>query len=268
MNSRPSTVVGNPWDGLRRHTAARIALGRAGGSLPTREVLSFAAAHAAARDAVHEALDWDRLEAELRTLPRDVVRLESAAAAADRATYLQRPDLGRTLSEASRQTLSAVELQSALDVAVIVSDGLSAPAAQRQAVPLLRELLPMLRSSGFGLSPVFLVRFGRVAIEDEIGGAIGAKAAVMLLGERPGLGSPDSLGAYLVFGPKPGRTDAERNCVSNIRPGGLSFPAAAATLHYLITEAIRRRISGVSLKDERGAVLSDQDAQPPTLLSD
>jgi ethanolamine ammonia-lyase small subunit len=254
------TVTIDPWDRLRRHTAARIALGRAGGSLPTREVLAFAAAHAAARDAVHEALDWDRLEADIRALPCDVVRLERAAAAAssaaaDRATYLQRPDLGRRLSDASAQRLDASDRKAAPDVALVISDGLSAPAAERQVTPLLRELLPMLRTSRVTVSPAFLVRSGRVAIEDEIGARVGAKAAVILLGERPGLGSPDSLGAYLVFNPQPGRTDAERNCVSNIRPGGLPFPAAAATLHYLITEAIRRQISGVLLKDERDRLL-------------
>jgi ethanolamine ammonia-lyase small subunit len=265
MTSHASTVVNDPWDGLRRHTAARVALGRAGGSLPTREVLDFAAAHAAARDAVHEALDWDRLEADVRSLPSDVVRLESAAAP-DRATYLQRPDLGRKLSDASARTLPEFARPATpADLALVVSDGLSAPAAQRQAVPLLRELLPMLRTSGITVSPAFLVRFGRVAIEDEIGAAIGAKAALILLGERPGLGSPDSLGAYLVFDPKPGRTDAERNCVSNIRPGGLAFPAAAATLHYLISESLRRRISGVPLKDERGKILPSDFPRPPAL---
>jgi ethanolamine ammonia-lyase small subunit len=241
---------------LRRHTAARIALGRAGGSLPTREVLAFAAAHAAARDAVHETVDWERLETDVRQLPNEVVRLESAAA--DRATYLQRPDLGRKLSEASRGLLANQKLSLAPDVAIIVSDGLSAPAAQRQAAPLLRELLPMLRSSGVSVSPAYLVRFARVAIEDEIGAIVGAKAAVILLGERPGLGSPDGLGAYLVFDPKPGRTDAERNCVSNIRPGGLTFGAAAATLHHLITECIRLRLSGIALKDERRAELDQR----------
>jgi ethanolamine ammonia-lyase small subunit len=253
MTSNTSTISNDPWDGLRRHTAARIALGRAGGSLPTREVLAFAAAHAAARDAVHEALDWERLASQVRALPSEGVRLDSGAP--DRTTYLQRPDLGRKLSDASAGILAGCKRTTAPDVALIISDGLSAPAAQRQAVPLLRELLPMLRTSGFTVSPVFLVRFARVAIEDEIGASIGARAAVILLGERPGLGSPDSLGAYLVFDPKAGRSDADRNCVSNIRPGGLAFPAAAATLHYLITEVVRRGISGVALKDERDQLL-------------
>lgn len=254
MTAHARTVVNDPWDGLRRHTAARVALGRAGGSLPTREVLAFAAAHAAARDAVHEAVDWDRLERDVRTVAGDVVRLDSAAP--DRATYLQRPELGRKLAEASARTLAEFKRPATpADLALVVSDGLSAPAAQRQVVPLLRELLGMLRTSGITVSPAFLVRFGRVAIEDEIGAAIGARAALILLGERPGLGSPDSLGAYLVFDPKPGRTDAERNCVSNIRPGGLAFPAAATTLYYLVSESLRRQISGVLLKDERDQAL-------------
>jgi ethanolamine ammonia-lyase small subunit len=266
MTTRASTVLNDPWNGLRQHTVARVALGRAGGSLPTSEVLAFAAAHAAARDAVHEALDWDRLEADIRALPSNVVRLDSAAP--DRATYLQRPDLGRRLSDTSAQRLAGFKRPAPApppDLALIVADGLSAPAAQRQATPLLRELLPLLRTSGVTVSPIFLVRFGRVAIEDEIGAAIGVKAAIILLGERPGLGSQDSLGAYLVFEPKPGRTDAERNCVSNIRSGGLPFPAAAATLHYLVSEAIRRRISGVLLKDERGRILPSPHPSSPAL---
>jgi ethanolamine ammonia-lyase small subunit len=246
----PSWATPDPWNHLRRHSAARIALGRAGGSMPTEEVLAFSAAHAAARDAVHAVLDIDQLESDLHALTLHCIHLGSSAT--DRQTYLQRPDLGRLLDEPSATRLAAhAQATGAVDLALIVSDGLSAPAAQGQASPLLGCLAPMLRSSGLSLSPVFLVRHGRVAIEDEIGHAIGARAALILLGERPGLGSADSLGAYLVFGPRRGRSDAERNCVSNIRPGGLEFPAAAATLHYLIVESLRRQISGIALKDER-----------------
>jgi ethanolamine ammonia-lyase small subunit len=250
------------WSRLRRHTPARVALGRAGGSLPTREVLAFAAAHAGARDAVHTPLDVERLCADIRATGLDVI--VTASAAPDRATYLQRPDLGRRLSDESRELLAArVEgVRPTSDLALVVSDGLSAPAAQRHATPLLAELLPMLRAAGVACSPVVLVRHGRVAAQDEVGQALGARASLILLGERPGLGSPDSLGAYLVFAPRPGRTDADRNCVSNIRPGGLSFPAAAATLCYLLTEALRRRLSGVGLKDERGSVISFTPAAP------
>lgn len=241
----------DPWAHLREHTTARIALGRAGGSMPTREVLAFAAAHAAARDAVHEAVNFDAVEEELRDLGLNCVRLDSAAT--DRRVYLQRPDLGRQLDVSSKRALAAhaPTIQPAPDLALIVADGLSAPACQRQVTPLLAKLLPLLRRSGVKTSPAFLVRHGRVAIADEIGQAIGAKAALILLGERPGLSSADSLGAYLVFDPRMGRTDAERNCVSNIRPAGLAFPAAASTLHYLITESMRKRLSGVRLKDNR-----------------
>ena len=237
----------DPWSGLRRHTAARIALGRAGGSLPTAEVLDFAMAHAQARDAVHSELNLDELEAALRPLGLPLIRLQTQAA--DRTTYLQRPDLGRRLDEPSHATLTAPK--DSPDVALIVSDGLSALAAQRQAPALLEALLPKLRASRLTLAPIAVVRHGRVAVEDEVGAALSAKAAVILIGERPGLGTPDSLGAYLVFGPRVGRTDAERNCVSNIRPQGLPPAAAAETLHYLITESLRRQISGVALKDDR-----------------
>jgi ethanolamine ammonia-lyase small subunit len=248
-------LTADPWTRLRNLTAARIALGRAGGSLPTAELLDFALAHAAARDAVHAELDVEALKRDVAPVGMPCVELSTTAP--DRATYLQRPDLGRRLDEASRLRLADSARSTrhpALhgpNLALIVSDGLSAPAAQRQAPPLLAELVPMLRNSGVSLSPLFVVRRARVALEDEIGSGIGAQSALILIGERPGLGSPDSLGAYFVFGPRPGRTDAERNCVSNIRPAGLNFPEAAATLHYLVTEALRRRLSGVSLKDER-----------------
>ncbi len=244
----------DPWAHLRRHTSARVALGRAGGSLPTAEVLAFAAAHAAARDVVHAPLDADRLAADLRAIGLDVVLLDSAAP--DRPTYLPRPDRGRMLGEAARRALAAAPIHdaaSAPDVAQIVADGLSAPAAQRHAALLLVELLPMLRASGLRCSPAYVVRYGRVAVQDEIGQAVEAKASLILIGERPGLGTPDSLGAYFVFDPRPGRTDAERNCVSNIHPGGLTFATAAGNLHYLLAESLRRRLSGVVLKDERSS---------------
>lgn len=243
----------DPWFHLKRHTSARIALGRAGGSLPTRAVLEFNMAHAAARDAVHEEVDWERLARNLESLGLETVPLASAAP--NRQVYLQRPDLGRRLNDVSRTTLAARGAGAApIDLALIISDGLSAPAAQTQATPLLSELLPMLGASSVALSPACLVRHGRVALQDEIGQLFGARTALVLLGERPGLGTPDSLGAYLVFDPRPGRTDADRNCVSNIHPGGLDFQAAAGTLHYLIVESLRRRLSGVALKDERAAL--------------
>lgn len=247
---RNTLVTGDPWTNLQSATPARIALGRAGGSLPTRELLDFKSAHAAARDAVHCAFDAERLAAEVRALDVEVVVVDSAAD--DRHTYLQRPHLGRRLDERSRYELQELPRpKTSFDLAIIVSDGLSALAVHRQAVPLLAVLLPRLRRHGWQLAPIVVARFGRVALQDEVGQVLGAELALMLIGERPGLGSPDSLGAYLVYGPRPGNTDANRNCVSNIRPEGLPHEAAAETIHYLLTEARTRRLSGVQLKDQR-----------------
>ena len=246
----PDTITSDAWQSLRAATSARIALGRAGGSLPTHEWLQFKAAHAAARDAVHNEFHAEDLARELHDLGLKSIVVESAAV--DRMTYLQRPDLGRRVSHASRKQLEAFDHSGAApDVAIIVSDGLSALAVHRQAPPLLLALAPRLSERQVSLSPVVVARFGRVALEDEIGQLLRARLAVILIGERPGLGSPDSLGAYLVHGPKAGNADARRNCVSNIRPEGLPIEAAAETLVYLITESLRRRISGVELKDDR-----------------
>jgi ethanolamine ammonia-lyase small subunit len=259
------THVPDPWSPLRRHTSARIALGRAGGSLPTGEVLNFAIAHAAARDAVHAELDTGSLLHDLSPLGLDCLLL--ATQATDRETYLQRPDLGRGLDESSRGTIAALP-RDERDIAFIIGDGLSAPAAQRQSLPLLAALLPLLRMSQMIIAPLCIVRHARVAVEDEIGLALRAKIAVMLIGERPGLSTAESLGVYLVFDPKPGRTDAERNCVSNIRTDGLSPAAAAETLIHLIMESLRRRISGVQLKDDRPErrLTDSQHEAPPGLL--
>jgi ethanolamine ammonia-lyase small subunit len=250
--SASRTIITNPWTTLRQERGARIALGRAGGSLPTGEVLNFAAAHAAARDAVHSELDAARLETALRPLGSPTIQLHSASP--DRLTYLQRPDLGRRLDDSSRQTLTALASPEC-DAAIIVADGLSALAVERHVPPLLELLLPQLRQSSLRLSPITIVRQARVAIEDEIGQLLRAAAALILIGERPGLSCADSLGAYLVFAPTVGNTDSLRNCISNIRPDGLPIPAAAETIRYLLTEALRRRISGVGLKDERAAAL-------------
>jgi ethanolamine ammonia-lyase small subunit len=236
----------DPWYPLRALTPARIALGRAGASLPTRAHLDFQLAHARARDAVHDALDVAALRAAL-----DQARLTSLAvrsAAADRATYLQRPDLGRRLDPASRALLEREA--DAVDAVMVVADGLSSRAAQAHAVPLLATLVPRLVEAGWRLAPVIVAEQGRVALGDEIGAALRASLALVLLGERPGLSAPDSLGAYLTWDPRPGRTDAERNCVSNIRPEGLVPALAADKLGYLLLEARRRRLTGIGLKDE------------------
>jgi len=252
-------AIPDVWHSLRHATTARIALGRAGGSLPTHEWLEFKAAHAAARDAVHNEFHAEDLAKEIEALGRETIIVDSAAR--DRLTFLQRPDFGRRLDAASQQRLGELALTSAsTDVAIIVSDGLSALAVHRQAARLLAVLVPQLRRTQLTLSPVVVARFGRVALEDEIGQLLDARLAVMLIGERPGLGSPDSLGAYLVYGPKPGNSDANRNCVSNIRPEGLPIEAAADTLYYLITESLRRQVSGVGLKDER--VLASSRTKP------
>jgi ethanolamine ammonia-lyase small subunit len=247
---RNTLVTRNTWARLRSATPARIALGRAGGSLPTREWLEFKSAHAAARDAVHCEFDAMQLAGEIKSLDVDAVVVDSAAG--DRHTYLQRPDLGRRLDERSHYELQQLpRSHTAFDLAIIVSDGLSALAVHRQAVPILSALLPRLQRDAWQLAPVIVARFGRVALQDEIGQVLGAQLALMLIGERPGLGSPDSLGAYLVYNPRPGNTDANRNCVSNIRPEGLPHEAAAETIYYLLTEARQRRLSGVQLKDQR-----------------
>ncbi|MGH7213756.1 MAG: ethanolamine ammonia-lyase subunit EutC [Tepidisphaeraceae bacterium] len=243
----------DPWSSLRRHTSARIAIGRTGGSLPTAEVLAFAMDHAEARDAVDVELDIDELDAGLAPFGVPVVRLVTQAP--DHATYLRRPDLGRKLDADSAERVSRLRPDGGADVCLIVGDGLSALAATRQAPALLAALAPMLRESRLTLAPLSIVRHARVAVQDQIGSLLGARVALILLGERPGLGTPDSLGAYLVFDPKPGNTDANRNCVSNIRPGGLPPDRAAHTLHHLLVESVRRRISGTKLKDERAPAL-------------
>ncbi|RSK44754.1 ethanolamine ammonia-lyase subunit EutC [Hymenobacter perfusus] len=246
----PSVFPDDPWAGLRAYTAARIALGRTGSSVPLREALAFRLAHAHARDAVYSILDLPRLTAGLTALALPAQSVRSRAAT--REQYLQRPDYGRQLTQESRQLLQDASAPEAADVALILADGLSATAVNEHALPLLRELLPKLQQAGFRLAPVVLAEQARVALSDEIGELLGARLALMLIGERPGLSAPHSLGAYLTYAPRPGRTDEARNCVSNIRPEGLPYAAAADKLFYLIHESLRRQLSGVALKDETG----------------
>jgi len=237
---------------LRALTPARVGLGRTGVSLETRDLLDFERCHALARDAVHARLESAALAAVLSKLTGgDVVRLHTAAA--NRTTYLQRPDLGRKLDEPSRRALEQAARAIDCELALVVADGLSALAVERHTAPLVAELLPRLKDSeveGWKLAPVCVVEQGRVAIGDEIGAALGAKIALVLIGERPGLSSPDSLGAYVTWQPRPGRTDAERNCISNIRPEGLAYAQAAAELAYILNEARRLQLTGVALKAE------------------
>jgi ethanolamine ammonia-lyase small subunit len=243
-----SLILQEPWSHLRRHTQARIALGRSGGSLPTREWLSFARDHALARDAVWETFDSAALAAELRTFGTEVLKLNSAAP--DRAVYLQRPDLGRKLDAASAALLDQHPTGQGRDLVIVVSDGLSAQAATRQTQPLLQALLPRLKEAGFTLAPICVVRHARVALQDEVGERLKAQLALILLGERPGLATPDSLGAYFIYEPAVGKSNALRNCVSNIRPEGLPPEPAAIKLVSLLTAARDKQLTGVGLKEE------------------
>ena len=217
---------------LRSFTPARVALGRTGHSLPTAELLRFQLDHALARDAVFQELDPASLG-----IPHLLLR----SSARDRATYLRRPDLGRSLSEESRPLLQRGDY----DAAIVIVDGLSAPAIHHHALPFLDALRPYLAE--WRLAPLSIVLQGRVAIGDEIGDLLGAKLVVVLIGERPGLTSPDSLGVYLTWDPRPGRTDAERNCISNIRTEGIAYAVAARQLSFLMQQSRLRRISGIHL---------------------
>jgi ethanolamine ammonia-lyase small subunit len=232
---------------LRDYTPARVELGRTGASLPTRALLEFQLAHAKARDAVHLPLAVTSLAVELKQ--KDIRSITLASSASDRDEYLKRPDLGRRLNENSRELLAS--WRGDYDVAFVIADGLSALAVHRHAVPLLH---PLLRDLDWRIPPVAIVEQGRVAIGDEIGQILGSRMTVVLIGERPGLSSPDSLGAYLTWQPRPGRTDAERNCVSNIRAEGLSYAVAAHKLLFLMNEARRLKLSGVRLKEAAGLI--------------
>ncbi len=252
MNKKSASDVSNdlstdPWQHLKSFTRARIALGRVGSSLPTKEVLDFGMAHATARDAVHLALDIEALSHAVTAQNFTVVHVQSQAQ--DRPTYLLRPDLGRQLSEASQSHLKALRINAPLDLLVVVGDGLSSLAVQRHVEPLLAEMQQCVPEN-WTMNTVVIATQARVAIADEIGEILGAKLVVMLIGERPGLSSPDSLGIYLTYNPKAGLSDADRNCISNVRPEGLSYAAAAKKLMWLAKEAMRLKVSGVGLKDE------------------
>ena len=250
----------NPWLELRRLTPARIALGRTGTSMPTRAQLDFQYAHAQARDAVHLPFDHVALSAQLAERGRASILLHSAAI--DRNSYLQRPDLGRKLSAGSAQALRdyASANPGGVDLAIVVADGLSALAVHRHTLPFLARLEEQVGAENWSVAPIILVEQGRVAVADEVGELLGAKMTVILIGERPGLSSPDSLGLYFTYNPKVGLTDAYRNCISNVRLEGLSYGMAAHRLLYLMREACRRQLSGVNLKDEAQVQTLESDA--------
>jgi ethanolamine ammonia-lyase small subunit len=238
-DSEPAVAGQDPWAVLRAATRARVALGRAGDGLPTARELEFRAAHAAARDAVHDALD----PAVVRAALPDLELLEVHSAAPDRATYLQRPDLGRRLAEGT--SLPRV----GADLGIVVADGLSPRAVHEHAAGVVAALTE--RLSGWSVAPVVLAHQARVGLGDAIGAALGVRAVVVLIGERPGLSAADSLGIYLTWDPGPGRVDSERNCVSNVRPPhGLSYVQAGEIVVRLLTAARELGASGVALKDE------------------
>ncbi len=261
-----SGVIENPWHRLRQYTAARIGLGRSGVSLPTNALLAFQLAHAQARDAVHTPLDVTSMAQQLNALADEYSILNRStplclhSEAVDRMTYLQRPDLGRLLNESSRGVLQ--QIQSApeenFDLALIIADGLSATAVARNAVPFIRALCDELKDdqAPWKLAPITIVKQARVAVGDDVGELLNAKCVLILIGERPGLSSPDSLGLYLTWAPIRGLTDARRNCISNIRPEGLSHIAAAHKAGYLLRESRRLSLSGVQLKDRSGDLLA------------
>ena len=242
---------GDPWAHLKRFTPARIALGRAGASLPTREVLGFTLAHAQARDAIHLPLDVDLLAAQLLA-DGWPTPLQLHSRAHDRHQYLLRPDLGRRLDEASVGALHAWRAHNpAPDLALVVGDGLSALGIQRHAAPLLVAIRAAL-GDRLTLSPPVLIGQARVAVADEVGELLGVRMVVLIVGERPGLSSPDSVGIYLTHAPRVGRTDAERNCISNVRPAGQDPATAARRLAWLVNEGLRLGQTGVGLKDHSG----------------
>jgi len=237
----------NPFKPLKAFTAARIGIGLVGSSVPLNHSLEFKLAHAHARDAVYSVLDAEGLSSSLKLFNLPVLHLHSKAD--NRARYLQRPDLGRKLNDAS---LDQLEDHGNMDIVIIIADGLSATAVNQNVNSLLELLIPKLLAVKLKLAPICLVEQGRVAIADEVAYGLKAKLSLMLIGERPGLSAADSMGAYLTYNPKPGLTDEMRNCISNIRPMGLTYNLAADKIFYLIQEAFKRKLSGVLLKDNAG----------------
>jgi len=246
MSSGTVVKATERWLALGRLTPARLALGRVGVSLPTSAVLRFGWDHAQARDAVHDAFEPQVLERDFARLGHATLRVASGAS--DRATYLMRPDLGRRLDEASARRLDD-HPRDRFDLLLVVGDGLSCSAVMRHAVPLVEQVQAQL-PAGRRLGPMVIASQARVALADEIGERLGAPIVAILIGERPGLSSPDSLGIYLTWEPRVGRSDAERNCISNIRPQGLSYAEAARRLVWLSEQARRLRLTGVGLKDQ------------------
>ncbi|OQP65084.1 ethanolamine ammonia-lyase subunit EutC [Niastella populi] len=245
-NIEKHIVQTDPWANLKEFTAARIALGRTGTAEPLQALLQFRLAHAHARDAVYAVLDQPVLLNELRSLQQASFTLQTQAAS--RSEYLQYPHKGRRLHTASHDQLTEFN-STGYDLCLVLADGLSATAINSHAIPVLKLLLPLFEKASLSVAPVCIVQEGRVAIGDECGHLLKARLVAVLIGERPGLSSPDSLGVYLTWRPAPGLTDEARNCISNIRPEGLNYPAAAERIFYMISESLRLQLSGVGLKD-------------------
>lgn len=259
-------VAEDPWGDLRRYTDARIALGRCGVSLPHGQWLDFRLAHASARDAVLTAFDRQAVRGPLEAAGVECLELTSAASCKDE--FLARPDKGRRLSDASRALLAqrfGAKGASGADICLVVSDGLSARAVHENAAPFAVQFLARAAEAGFSAAPVALVEFGRVAVADEVASLMGAKLVVILIGERPGLSSPNSLGIYLTYAPFPGCTDEARNCISNVRPAGLSIDEGVRKLCYLVQGAFARKLTGVNLKDDMPAAYLPFDPGLPGL---
>lgn len=244
---------------LRELTPARVGLGRSGAGLPTEALLAFTLDHARARDAVHAAFDAARLVSSLRELGLSPVALSSRAPS--RSDYLRRPDLGRMLDSESQRALEDGR-RAAAEIALVVGDGLSPAAVNRHAIEMVRHLVPRLASDGLAIGHAAVASGARVALGDEIGEIIGAQMMVMLIGERPGLSAPDSLGVYVTFAPRIGCTDAMRNCVSNIHRAGLSCEEAAFKVAWLVREGLSRQVTGVALKDESGDATLQRIVKP------
>lgn len=243
-NSQPSAVE-RVLD-LRQMTDARVSLGRHGAGLPTGAQLSFLLDHARAREAVWTSVDRGALEERLVAAGLNVVHVDSMAD--DRSVYVRRPDLGRLLDPTSTERLKELAGGKGCDIAIVVADGLSSSAVDLNAVPLIEALAPKLEDLGLTVAPIVLAAQARVALGDPVGEALGAKLTVVLVGERPGLSAADSLGAYITFGPKPGNPDSGRNCVSNIRDGGLPVAEAASIIAALVRDMVKTGVSGVALK--------------------
>ncbi|WP_439133555.1 ethanolamine ammonia-lyase subunit EutC [Pseudomaricurvus sp.] len=287
VSKAKSPVIENTWQRLQAFTDARIGLGRAGISLPTQHLLAFQLDHARAQDAVHHPFDVDRLALELKRRLKQPFEQQSGeqqpwsasnevfclhSEAPDRASYLQRPDYGRSLNTASKQKLTGhlveaevVESEEPVELVIVIADGLSALAIEENVVPFLETLIPKLLQSPspWRIAPLCIVEQGRVAIGDMVGELLSAQCVMVLIGERPGLSSPDSMGLYLTWNPKVGRSDAQRNCISNIRPAGLQYSDACHKAVYLLTEARRRQLSGVQLKERSEEVNIEDKSHNP-----